>query len=104
MARLENVGVCPNKTPKGSLQIVLDEATLVLPIADIINLDQERERLQKQIAKLEAEIKKIEQKLKNKNFIANAPEEIVDEQKSRKSDAQNTMKKISQALKQLDAA
>ena len=83
---------------------MVDEATLALPIADIIDLDQERARLQKEIQKLEDDIKKIQQKLENKKFIENAPEEIVEEQRHRKEEAEGVINKLSEALKQLEAA
>ena len=102
-ARIENI-IHGDDAPKGSVRTVVDEATLILPIADIIDLDQERERLRREIDKLEGDIKKIMQKLENKNFIDNAPEEIIEEQRSRKSEAETTRDKLSQALKQLEAA
>jgi len=104
MARLEAVEINEAEPPKGSIQSVVGEATIILPIADIIDLDKERERLKKQIGKLEQDIKKIEQKLENKKFIENAPEDVVEEQKSRKSEAEAVLNKLSQALKQLEAA
>ncbi len=103
MARLEKIELT-DSVPKGSIQTVVDEATLVLPIADIIDLDQERARLKKEIEKLEGDIKKIMQKLSNEKFIANAPEEVVEEQRSRKAQAEGVINKLSQALKQLEAA
>jgi len=103
IARLENIEMTDN-APKGSIQTVVDKTTLILPIADIIDLDAERARLKKQISKLEDDIKKIEQKLDNKKFIENAPEEIVAEQKTRKAEAETTRNKLENALKQLEAA
>lgn len=104
MARLEKIELCEGDIPSGSIQTVLDEAYLILPIAGIIDLDQERARLQKEIEKLESDIRKINQKLENKKFIDNAPEEIIEEQKSRRAEAEGTMSKLSQALNQLEAA
>ncbi len=103
MARLETIDLT-NDIPKGSIQSILEEATLALPIADIIDLDKESARLRKKIAELEGDIKKIEQKLANKKFVENAPEEIIQEQHSRKDIARGTVEKLNQALQQLDAA
>jgi valyl-tRNA synthetase len=82
----------------------MDEATLILPIAEIIDLDKERARLKKEVEKLAAEISKIDTKLSDEKFVANAPEEIIAEQKSRRVNFEATLNKFSQALKQLEAA
>ncbi len=103
MARLEKVDLS-GKAPKGSIQTVVDEATLILPIADIIDLDKEKARLRKEIEKLISDIDKASQKLGNKQFIENAPEEVVEEHRTRKQEAESAMNKLSQALKQLEAA
>lgn len=103
MARLESITVS-NEVPKGSIQTVVGEATLVLPIADIIDLDKERERLNKEIGKLAANIEKIDQKLSDEKFVANAPADIIAEQKSRRADNEAMLNKFSTALKQLGGA
>ncbi len=103
MARIEAIEFS-NNVPKGSIQTILDEATLVLPIADIIDLDKERERLRKELKKLEQDIEKVDQKLGNEQFVSNAPEEIILEHKQRKETAETAHKKFSMALKQLESA
>lgn len=103
MARLESIQFV-NVMPKGAVQAVVGEATFGLPVADIIDLDKERIRLSKEIQKLQKDIQQIEGKLSNKKFVANAPDDIVAEQKSRKQDAEATIQKLSQALKQIDVA
>jgi valyl-tRNA synthetase len=103
MARLESIELTKD-APKGSIQTIMDEATLILPIAEIIDLDKERARLKKEVEKLAAEISKIDTKLSDEKFVANAPEEIIAEQKSRRVNFEATLNKFSQALKQLEAA
>jgi valyl-tRNA synthetase len=103
MARLESVEVS-NDVPKGSIQTIVGEATLVLPIAEIIDLDKERQRLNKEIGKLAANIEKIDQKLADEKFVANAPPEIIAEQKSRRAESEAMLNKFSTALQQLSAA
>lgn len=103
LARLESIAF-DVIAPKGSVQGVVDGATIILPIADIIDLDQEKARLAKELTKLEGEIKKIDAKLGNEKFIANAPEDVIAEQKQRRDTAQAAHDKFSQALDQLKAA
>ena len=104
LARLETMEQHSGDAPKGSIQDILDEATIILPLADVIDIDQERARLQKEIEKVSADIEKIEKKLSNENFLQKAPEEVVEEQKNRKAEAETMREKLNQALNQLDAA
>jgi valyl-tRNA synthetase len=104
MARLDNIDILDGAIPSGSIQTVVKEATLVLPIADIIDLDKERARLEKEISKLDISINQINKKLENEKFVANAPAEVVEEQKNRKADAELVREKLCSALKQLEAA
>ena len=104
MARLSEIRPLQGDIPSGSIQSVLNEATLVMPIAELIDLDQERGRLSKEIERLQKEIKQIDGKLSNQGFIKNAPEEVIEEQNRRKSEAESTLSKFSSALEQLSAA
>lgn len=103
MARIETIEMT-KEAPKGSIQTILDEATIVLPIAEIIDLDKERDRLKKEIDKLSANITRIDLKLSDEKFVNNAPAEIIAEQKARREESETALKKLSLALKQLEAA
>ena len=103
MARLENIE-CVDDAPKGSLQTVVGDITLILPIADLIDLDAERARLEKEISKLDGDIAVVDKKLANEKFVANAPKEIIEEQHTRRKTAEAAKEKLAQALEQLMAA
>ncbi len=104
LARLSKAEASDAEAPKGSLQMVIDEATIILPIADVVDLSQERARLQKAIEKEQQQIEKINKMLSNQGFLAKAPEEVVDEQKELKAAAENAIAKLNMALKQIEAA
>ncbi|MBT7364395.1 MAG: hypothetical protein HN821_06350, partial [Rhodospirillaceae bacterium] len=89
---------------EGAVQMVLNEATLALPLADIIDLGEERDRLAKEIAKLDKDISGIDKKLANEKFLANAPEAVVAEQHERRADANDAKTKLQGALERLSAA
>ncbi|NQW09024.1 MAG: valine--tRNA ligase [Alphaproteobacteria bacterium] len=89
--------------PAGAVQGVLDEATLALPIADVIDIDQERARLNKEIGKVESEIAKIDKKLANENFVAKAPEAVIEENKDRRAEEQDRRDRLAAALSRLEA-
>jgi len=90
--------------PTGAVQTVLDEATLALPLADVIDLDAERARLSKEIDKLAKEITGYDRKLANESFLAKAPEEVVAEQHERRADAMDAKAKLESALERLRIA
>jgi valyl-tRNA synthetase len=71
--------------PHGSAQFVVGEAIAALPLGDVIDLARERVRLEKELQRAEAEIAKIDAKLDNADFIARAPEDVIDEQKERRA-------------------
>ncbi len=103
LARIAEVAI-DTDLPAGAVQTVLDEATLALPLADVIDLDAERARLSKEIDKLAEEISGYDKKLANENFLAKAPEDVVAEQYERRSDASDAKAKLESALERLSAA
>jgi valyl-tRNA synthetase len=88
----------------GSVQIVLDEATLALPLAGIIDIGAESQRLRREIDKVGSEIAQLNAQLANEKFVSRAPEHVVEEQRERKSEAEAVAAKLEQALKRLEAA
>ncbi|GAB4393379.1 MAG: valine--tRNA ligase [Kiloniellaceae bacterium] len=103
LARVETIAF-DQPVPQGSVQDVLDECSLVLPLADVIDLDQEQARLKKEMDKLKGEITKLDKKLSNEQFLAKAPEEVVAEQRERLADSQQAMTKLQSALERLASA
>jgi valyl-tRNA synthetase len=83
------------------VQIVLDEATVLLPLAEVIDLDQERARLQREKEKAEGEIAKIDKKLANQQFLAKAPPEVIETQHERRAETTQLHDKLAAALERL---
>ncbi|MEO1305221.1 MAG: class I tRNA ligase family protein [Pseudomonadota bacterium] len=102
LARLEKFELA-EAAPDGSVKTIVDEATVVLEIADFIDAGEEDARLEKQLAKLSGEITGLEKRLGNEAFVAKAPPEVVAEQRARLADLQATYEKLSLARKQLAA-
>ena len=67
----------------------------------MIDLDAERVRLAKEIAKADADIARVDAKLNNPNFVARAPEEVVEEEKEKREEALARKAKIAEALQRL---
>ncbi|MFP3943560.1 MAG: class I tRNA ligase family protein, partial [Alphaproteobacteria bacterium] len=87
--------------PPGAVQIVHGEATFILPLADVIDVNQEMKRLEKEISKLEGELGKLSNKLNNEKFLANAPEDVIEEHRERKDTAETRLARLQSALDQI---
>ena len=72
--------------PQGAATAVVGGLEIYLPLDDLINLDEERARLAKEVAKMEDEIARVQKKLSNGDFVAKAKEEVI--QKEREKAAQ----------------
>ncbi|HYE50421.1 MAG TPA: class I tRNA ligase family protein, partial [Azospirillaceae bacterium] len=101
LARLSGVTLSDEAPAKGAAQAVVDEATVVLPLADFIDVEKEKARLSKEIARLEGEVAKIDAKLGNPNFVERAPEEVIEEQRERREEASQARAKLADALARL---
>ena len=100
LARIETIAFA-DAVPANAAQLVIGEAIYALPLGDVIDLDAEMARLRKEVGKLDGEIAKIDKKLGNEQFIAKAPDEVVEEQKQRKDDAVARRARINEALSNL---
>ena len=102
MARLSDITFA-DTPPQGSAQFVLGQATMALALANVIDLAAERERLSKEIGKLQKEIDKIDERFANERFMAKAPEEVVEENRERRAEAEAAAKKLKAVLERLQA-
>jgi valyl-tRNA synthetase len=100
LARLEKFELA-DAAPAGSVKTVVDEVTVVLEIADLIDAGEEIARLDKQLGKLTGEITGLEKRLGNEAFVAKAPPEVVAEQRDRLSELRGTRDKLALAREQL---
>jgi valyl-tRNA synthetase len=82
LARIERFETAAT-APKGAVTIARDGGTFCLPLADVIDVAAERARLRAALEKLAKEEKGLRAKLANVAFVANAPEHVVDEQRTR---------------------
>ncbi|MDB5418915.1 MAG: valS, partial [Phenylobacterium sp.] len=89
--------------PEGAIPYVVEGATLALPVAEFIDLAAERARLGKDVATLAADIDKTARKLGNADFVARAPEEVVEENRERLAEAEAAKAKLEAALGRLGA-
>ncbi|MEI7238195.1 valine--tRNA ligase [Pectobacterium brasiliense] len=84
LARLESITLLP-AGDKGPVSVtkLIDGAELLIPMAGLIDKAAELDRLTKEVAKIEAEIERIESKLSNEGFVARAPEAVVTKEREK---------------------
>jgi len=100
LARLSGIAFA-DTAPKSSAQILVRGALAALPLEGVIDLVAEAKRLDKEIEKNEAEVKKLDAKLANPGFLAKAEEEVIDEHRERRDAAQAQIEKLKAARARL---
>jgi valyl-tRNA synthetase len=103
MARLADISFA-DAAPEGAVQLLVRGEVAALPLKGVIDLSAERARLDKELAKADADIKRVDAKLGNEKFVANAPDEIVEEEKEKREAAVARKEKILEALERLKNA
>ncbi|MEM9105461.1 MAG: valine--tRNA ligase [Pseudomonadota bacterium] len=100
LGRVEDV-ILEQEVPKGSAQIVVGEATYCLPLGALIDTDAEKLRLEKALGKITADYDKIDKKLQNEKFVANARPDIVEAERQKLVDLEGQRDKLEAALKRV---
>lgn len=90
--------------PKGSAQIIVGEATVCLPLGNLVDLAAEQTRLEKAIGKVDAEMERIDKKLSNEKFVANADPEVVAAERERKAELEVQLASLRTALTRVSEA
>jgi valyl-tRNA synthetase len=101
LARLDDITFA-KATPKGAALIVVGEATYALPLEGVIDMDAERKRLEKEIAKAESDKSKAEAWLSNESNVAKSPEHVVELNRERVAEGTEKIKRLKAALKRIE--
>ncbi|WP_170560979.1 valine--tRNA ligase [Ruegeria atlantica] len=100
LARIDSLSKA-NELPKGTISIAAPGASFGLPLADIIDIGAEKERLEKAKGKLAKELGGLRGRLNNPKFVASAPEEVVAEAKANLAAREEEEAKLDEALARL---
>lgn len=73
-------------TPEKAMTAVVTGVEIILPLAGLINIDEEIARLQKEWDKLNNEVERVQKKLSNEGFVAKAPEKVIAEERAKEQD------------------
>ena len=96
LARLSDISFAADP-PEKSVQMIVRKTLAALPLQGIVDIAAEKARLAKEIAKLTGEAGKIEAKLNNADFVSRAPEEVIEENRERLSEALSRVEKLEAA-------
>lgn len=89
--------------PEDAVSVVIDGVKIFIPLDELVDFEKELERLNKEKAKLEGEIKRVNGKLSNQGFLAKAPQKLVDEEKAKKEKFEEMMKSVEERLASIQA-
>jgi len=87
--------------PQASASAVLNDLEIYVPLAGLIDLEIEQQRLQKEMGRLEKALTGLDKKLSNDRFLENAPPEVVEKERHRQSEYQSTLMRLQQNLEAL---
>jgi len=95
LAKLESIQtLASDEEGPASATAVVGDLSLLIPMAGLIDKEAELARLSKAIEKLEKECQRVKGKLSNQNFVAKAPEAVIDKEKAKLADAESTLAKM----------
>ncbi len=89
--------------PKASASVVVRKSEVFLPLAGMVDLDQERARLGKEIRQKEQFLEGVQRKLRNQQFVARAPADVVERERQKEHDAKAELVRLRANLEDLDA-
>jgi len=103
LARVEEL-VFATKAPRQAVQIIVQGVLYYLPLGALIDIEAEKARLEKELAKIGDTITKSQKRLDNKQFMANARPEVVAAERERLAEQEESRSKTEQALARIAAA
>lgn len=99
LARVDGFQIGPDVArPPASASAVLSDMEIYVPLEGLIDLDVERQRLEKEMGGLEKALVGLEKKLSNKGFLNNAPADVVKNEKQRQEEYGSTLEKLKESL------
>lgn len=100
LARIDSL-TAVDAAPKGCITIAVEGGTFALPLADVIDVAEEKARLEKSLQKLAKELGGLQGRLKNPKFVASAPDEVVEETRELAAQKEDEKAKLEAALVRL---
>ena len=89
--------------PEDAVSVVIEGVKIFIPLDELVDFTKELERLNKEKAKLEGEIKRVNGKLSNQGFLAKAPESLVNEEKAKKAKFEEMMNSVVERIANIES-
>ncbi|MCB5951580.1 valine--tRNA ligase [Enterococcus sp. BWT-B8] len=87
--------------PELAMSAILTGVEIYLPLAGLINIEEEVARLEKELGKWNQEVTRVQGKLSNERFVGNAPEDVVQAEKEKEKDYLEKQKTVRERIEQL---
>jgi valyl-tRNA synthetase len=87
--------------PQGAATAVVGATEIYLPLDDLVNLDEERARLAKEVGKVEQELARVQNKLGNQDFLAKAKEEVIEKERQKASQFEEKIHTLRSSLEKI---
>ncbi|WP_283163248.1 valine--tRNA ligase [Sporolactobacillus mangiferae] len=91
------------QVPEKAISSVITGADIYLPLSGLINIEEEIERLKKELEKMNAEVARVDKKLGNPKFVDKAPEAVVNKEREKKTDYLQKRDKLEKRIAELQA-
>ena len=103
LARVEQLETGPNiEKPKVSASSVLGEMDLIIPLEGMMDFQEERNRVEKELKKIEKDLIFLDKKLSNPNFVKKAPADVIEKDEQRKTSLSVKQEKLEIHLKTIE--
>ncbi|KRL63457.1 valine--tRNA ligase [Lactobacillus psittaci DSM 15354] len=87
--------------PKLAKTAVIPGAQIFVPLADIVDLDEELAKMEKEAKRLEGEVMRASKKLSNEGFVKNAPEAVIAKEKEKQADYESQLEAVKARMQEL---
>ncbi len=102
LAKLDNIEINGDYAPeKSDASAILKDLEIYVPLKDLIDVEKERGRIEKEISRITGELLRVEKKLSNENFLNKAPQNIILKEEKKRDEARQILAKLEESLSNL---
>ena len=102
LARVESITVLKDEQAPESATALVGEMKVLIPMAGLIDVEEEKTRLKKEIDKAEKESARLSGKLSNENFTSRAPADVVEKEQTKLNEINNTLQSLKEQYKRIE--